>query len=128
MYPNMTIENSSEKDKRSTERILIPGATIVLRKRNRLGLFEKSSDPTDLSNFTKSGIAFKSEIKFRFGDAVYLDILVPGEKTLRLAGEIRWIDDSNSTFGAQFKAFGSGRNYNPLTALEKLRLLQKKYS
>jgi len=128
MYPNMTIENSSEKDKRSTERILIPGATIVLRKRNRLGLFEKSSDPTDLSNFTKSGIAFKSEIKFRFGDAVYLDILVPGEKTLRLAGEIRWIDDSNSTVGAQFKAFGSGRKYNPLTALEKLRLLQKKYS
>ena len=128
MYPNLTTENSSEKDKRSTDRILIPGATIVLRKRNRLGLFEKSSDPIDLSNFTKSGIAFKSEIKFRFGDAVYLDIFVPGEKTLRLAGEIRWIDKSNSTVGAQFKAFGSGRNYNPMTALEKLRLLQKKYS
>ena len=128
MCPNLTKENSSEKDKRSTDRILIPGATIVLRKRNRFGLFEKYSGPIDLSNFTKSGIAFKAEYKFSIGDAVSLDILIPGEKTLRLAGEIRWIDDSNSTVGAQFKAFGSGRNYNPLTALEKLRLLQKKYS
>ncbi len=69
-----------------------------------------------------------SEFKFHIGDAVSLDILIPGEKTLRLAGEIRWIDRPNSTVGAQFKAFGAGRKYNPLTALEKLRLLQKKFS
>ena len=124
----MTPEKSSSKDKRATDRILIPGATIVLRRKNRLGLLEKASEQIQISNFTKSGIAFKSEHKFRIGESVFLDIVIPGEKTLRLAGDIRWIDVSNFTAGAQFKAFGSGREYNPLTALEKLRFLHRKYS
>jgi hypothetical protein len=124
----MTTEKSDKKDQRSTDRLAIPGATVILRKKNRLGLLEKSSMPIELTNFTKSGIAFKSENSFRIGDAIYLDIIIPGEKSLRLVSEIRWIDDSNSTIGAQFRAFGNGRKYNPLNALEKLRLLQKKYS
>ncbi len=128
MIDQINSDSSEKQDKRSTDRILIPGATIRLRKRNRFGLLEKSSEAIALTNFTKSGISFRSEHKFQIGDAIYLDIVIPGEKTLYLASEVRWIDDSNLTVGAQFKAFGSGRNYNPLTALEKLRLLQKKYS
>ena len=124
----MTTEKSDKKDKRSTDRLAIPGGLVILRKKNRLGLLEKSSTPIELTNFTKSGIAFKSENSFRIGESIYLDIIIPGEKSLRLVSEIRWIDESNSTIGAQFKAFGDGRKYNPLNALEKLRLLQKKYS
>jgi hypothetical protein len=123
----MTTEKSDKKDQRATDRLFIPGGVIVLRKKNRLGLLEKSSTPIELTNFTKSGIAFKSDNSFQIGEAIYLDIIIPGEKSLRLVSEIRWIDESNSTVGAQFKAFGEGRNYNPLNALEKLRLLQRKY-
>ena len=121
-----------QRDKRATDRLSIPGATVVFRKRNALGVFELFSRPVPLYNFTKSGICFQSERKFRMGELLHIDITIPNEKTLRLVGEIRWIEDNmdenSCTVGAQFSAFGKGRNYNPLRALEKLRRLQQKYT
>jgi hypothetical protein len=126
------MHEEEEKDKRATDRFNIPGATIVFRKRNALGVFEFFSRPTPLFNFTKSGVCFQSEKKFHLGDLIYVDINIPNEKPLRLVGEVRWIDeninDDTCTIGAQFSAFGKGRNYNPLRALEKLRRLQQKYT
>ena len=126
------MEEQKKKDKRAAERLLIPGATVAFRKRNALGVFELFSRPSELFNFTKSGICFHSEKKFRLGDIIYIDINIPGEKLLRLVGEVRWIDenieDDTCTIGAQFSAFGKGRNYNPLRALDKLRRLQQKYT
>jgi hypothetical protein len=124
----MAEEKQEKKDKRATDRFLIPGATLTLRRKNMLGLLEKASDPIEIKNFTKSGISFSSEQNFKIGDTIYIEIRIPNEKTMHLVGEIRWFDDANTTIGAQFKAFGSGQNYNPLTALEKLRALQNKYS
>jgi Tfp pilus assembly protein PilZ len=94
-------------------------------------MFEFFSRPTPLFNFTKSGFCFNSDKKFRHGEKIHVDIKIPNEKSLRLVGEVRWIDenrhDDTCTIGAQFSAFGKGRNYNPIRALEKLRRIQQKY-
>ena len=119
-------------EKRAYERMAIPGAAVVFRRKNRLGLFERFSRPMELYNITKSGICFKSEKKLARGSTLYVDIIIPGEKTLRLIGHVKWIEDEFSPgaclIGAQFYAYGKGKNYNSIKALERLRKLHDKYS
>lgn len=125
-------ENQSDKDQRSTDRISIPGATVLLRKQSLLSFFDRSSRPMALYNFTKSGICFLSDKPFNLGDKVIIQIEIPGEKSLRLVGQIRWIergqDEAERIFGAQFRAFGKGSDFNPMKMLEQLRSLQQKFS
>ena len=120
-----------EKDQRKFDRIQIPGAQVTYRKRNKFGIFERSSRPMSLLDITKSGLCFMSDKKLQRGEAVCIDISIPGEKELRLYGNIKWINDDSHTnsclIGAQFSAFGEGRAYNSLKSLDRLRMLHKKY-
>jgi hypothetical protein len=120
-----------KSDKRVYDRIKIPGASVVFRKRNKLGFIERFSKPMRLFNITKSGVCFASEKKFNSGEPVCIDIQIPGEKNLRLFGKIKWINENNGPdkclIGAQFSAFGRGSDYNSLKSLDRLRILQKKY-
>ena len=75
------IENS---DKRAFDRIRIPGASVVFRKRNKLGIFERPSRPMALYNITKSGVCFASDKKYQRGESVLIEIQIPGEQELRL--------------------------------------------
>jgi Tfp pilus assembly protein PilZ len=122
---------TKKDDKRTFDRIEIPGASVIFRKRNKLGFFERFSKPMQLYNITKSGICFGSDKKFDMGEPVCIDIKIPGEQQLRLYGKIKWItkdyNNNDCLIGAQFSAFGEGRNYNSLKSLDRLRLLQKKY-
>ena len=121
----------TEKDKRNTDRIQIPDAVVIFRQRNRLGLFERFSRPMKLYNLTKSGVCFRSEKRLDPGSSLCVDIIIPGEKKLRMIGDVKWIDDrmadKSCLIGAQFTAFGKGRNYNSIRSLERLRRLQEKY-
>jgi len=118
-------------DKRAFERIQIPGASVIFRKKNKLGFFERFSKPMELFNITKSGICFASDKKFDAGEHVCIDIMIPGEKELRLYGSIKWINEDMNTegrlIGAQFSAFGKGRTYNSLKSLDRLRTLHQEY-
>jgi len=109
----------------------IPGASVVYRKKNKLGFFERFSKPMVLFNITKSGVCFASEKKFDAGENVCIDIIIPGEKELRLYGSIKWISEDMANdarlIGAQFSAFGKGRNYNSLKSLDRLRTLHQDY-
>jgi len=122
---------SENKDKRNTDRIHIPDATVIFRYRNRFNFFERFSRPMKLYNLTKSGLCFRSERRLDPGVALSVDIIIPGEKRLRLIGAVKWIDDRTADetclIGAQFTAFGKGRNYNSIRSLERLRRLQQKY-
>jgi hypothetical protein len=119
-------------EQRAFDRIHIPGALVVFRKRNKLGFFERFSKPMELYNITKSGICFRSDRKLRRGEPLCVDIIIPGEKTIRLLGSVMWMDDKSTTrecmIGAQFTAFGKGRNYNSIRSLERLREIQQKYT
>lgn len=85
----------------------------------------------ELFNITKSGICFASDKNFDAGEHVCIDIIIPGEKELRLYGNIRWINEDIETdahlIGAQFSAFGKGRTYNSLKSLDRLRTLHQEY-
>ncbi len=120
-----------EKDKRHTDRIRIPEAMVIFRQRSRIGFFERFSRPMKLCNLTKSGLCFRSEKPLNPGSPLCVDIIIPGEKKLRLIGDVKWIDermtDRTCLIGAQFTAFGRGRNYNSIRSLERLRKLQEKY-
>jgi hypothetical protein len=121
-------ENS---DKRAFDRIQIPGASVIFRKKNKLGFFERFSRPMELFNITKSGVCFASDKKFDAGEHVCIDIIIPGEKELRLYGSIKWISEDMTSdaflIGAHFSAFGKGRNYNSLKSLDRLRTLHHEY-
>ena len=122
---------TKKSDKRAFDRIRIPGASVIFRKKNRLGFFERFSRPMELFNITKSGICFASYKKFDTGEHVCIDIIIPGEQELRLYGSIKWISEDMSSeaclIGAQFSAFGKGRNYNSLKSLDRLRMLHQEY-
>jgi hypothetical protein len=122
---------SENKDKRNTDRIQIPDATVIFRFRNRFPFLERFSRPMKLHNLTKSGLCFRSERRLDPGVALCVDIIIPGEKRLRLIGAVKWIDDRTADatclIGAQFTAFGKGRHYNSIRSLERLRKLQQKY-
>jgi len=85
----------------------------------------------ELFNITKSGVCFASDKKFDAGEHVCIDIIIPGEKELRLYGSIKWINEDLTTdarlIGAQFSAFGKGRTYNSLKSLDRLRTLHQEY-
>jgi hypothetical protein len=123
---------SEDKDQRATDRVKIPGGSVVYRKRNKLGLFDRFSKPMELFNITKSGVCFKSDKMFDRGETLLIEIIIPGEQALRLLGVVRWIENPlnnhDTLIGAQFAAFGKGRNYNPIKSLERLRFIQEKFS
>jgi hypothetical protein len=123
---------SEAKDQRATDRVKIPGGSVVYRKRNKLGFFDRFSKPMELFNITKSGICFKSNKMFPRGETLLIEIIIPGEQSLRLLGVVKWIENPITNheiyIGAQFTAFGKGRNYNPIKSLERLRFIQEKFS
>ena len=122
---------TEKSDKRAFNRMQIPGASVIFRKKNKLGFFDRFSKPMQLFNITKSGVCFAADKKFDAGENVCIDIIIPGEKELRLYGSIKWISEDivsdSCLIGAQFSAFGKGRNYNPLKSLDRLRTLHQEY-
>lgn len=122
---------TTKSDKRAFDRMKIPGASVIFRRRNKLGFLERYSKPMQLFNLTKSGICFASEKKVGRGEPVSVEIHIPGEEELRLYGRVKWINndslESECLIGAQFSAFGNGPGYNPIKSLDRLRILQNKY-
>jgi hypothetical protein len=118
-------------DKRAFDRIAIPGASVVFRRRNKLGFLERYSKPMQLHNLTKSGICFASDKLVQKGEPLFVEINIPGEKELKLYGRVKWINnnshEAHCLIGAQFTAFGNGPGYNPIKSLDRLRILQSKY-
>jgi len=120
-----------KREQRAVDRIRIPGAVVVFKKRNKFGLFERQSKPMQLYNINKSGLCFESDKHMHYGDSFAVDILIPGEENIRLLGNVRWMDQKYTNnfcrIGAQFHAFGKGRNYNTIKSMERLRELHNKY-
>jgi hypothetical protein len=118
-------------EQRRADRIKIPGAVVIYKKRNRFGIFERPSKPMQLYNINKSGICFESDKILSNGEPLWFDIIIPGEQSLRLFGNVKWIDDkypeNHCLIGAQFLAFGQGRHYNSIRSLERLRELHHRY-
>ncbi len=109
----------------------IPGASAIFRTNNLLGNLGRGAHPMPLLNITKSGVCVGAPKKYETGEYVCIDIHIPGEKRLRLYGNVKWINDESTdsvcVIGAQFSAYGNGRDYNSMKTLDRLRILHQKY-
>jgi hypothetical protein len=117
--------------KRTFDRYIIPGASVVYKKSHGLSFLSASSKPMPLINITKSGICFVSDKRFKHGECVTIKIIIPGEKSLCLDVDVRWLKNNLSgkkfQIGAQIRPFGKGNHYNSVKTLERLRELDKKF-
>jgi len=118
-------------EKRALERFGIPGAMISFRKKNKIGLFDRFSKFMPLQNITKTGVCFESDKKMDYGEGIFLEIVIPGEKKLLVQGNVRWNHNNfkgdRYLIGAQFLPFGKGRHLNSMNCLEQLRQIDFKF-
>ena len=84
----------------------------------------------DLKNLSKSGVCLQIKNGINKGDRLTIQLVLPGNDKIELKGQVRWKADTVGQFnevGIQFEPFGVGRNFNPLTSLEKLRNISDEY-
>lgn len=111
-------------ERRSIKRIHVPGALVRLKKSTGLGVFNMLSKPSELINISKSGLSFRIDEEYRYGDTIFIRLSFPDGRSFSLRGIIRWYNEGtpeNPRVGIQFYPFGSGRRYNSIKALEYLR-------
>lgn len=123
-----------KKDRRSFDRLEIPGMQAVLLKgywyqilsykllfRILKFLFKK----THLKNISVSGACIACERSFDTGEHVHMIISIPGSSYIPVKGSVRWAANSSERSGyyagIQFEAFSSGKKFNSFETLKKLQ-------
>lgn len=119
---------SKDNERRSFERIEIPGASVRYKISKGLGLIKNYSHSEGILNLSKSGIAFNMRHSVVFGTPLEMKISFPDGNDLHLKGKIRWQKNTNGsgreTIGVMFNPFGSKKQYNSIKALEYLRAMK----
>ena len=129
------------KDRRSYDRLVIPEATALKMEQiwfdlmsNYLSFVIPVNTTKDLiiKDISKSGACIMCEHRHECGDTVHLVVSIPGEKNIWIKGRVLWVrkhdDQSQYCIGAQFYAYGSGKNLNSMRSLEQLRLVHHRDS
>ena len=121
-------------ERRTCQRFVIPGATVVVQVRGFLQ--SQKSVPDDVYpvvDLSKGGICFFSDWAPKEDKEVtlLLNVLEHGG-TLPLEGKVIYVSVNKGIsypyrVGVQFKPFGSGEGFNPLERLDKLEELEKTY-
>ena len=122
---------ADNKERRFNERVKIDGAHICYRCTKEKSLFGRFSDPTPIEDITWSSVRFVTEEYLKSGEAVDLEMKIPGEKKIRVKGHLIWSkqkpDDETHFTVVQLMPFGSGKQYNSLSIRNKLKNLISKY-
>ena len=122
------------KDRRSFDRLEIPGMNAILLKghwyqilsykllfRLLKFLFKK----TQLKNISISGACIANDRNYHTGDPVHMIISVPGSSYIPVKGSVRWAsnqsENSGHFAGIQFEAFSSGGKFNSYESLKQLQ-------
>jgi len=119
------------KDRRMLERISIDGAKICYRMQDEGSLHSRFSAPVPLSDLTWNSIRFEADASLTTGEIVDLQILIPGEKKIRVRGYLIWNSRSDQKehnyVVVQLLPFGQGTEYNPVTTREALKMIINKF-
>ena len=123
-----------KKDRRSFDRLEIPGMKAVLLKghwyqilsyRLLYRIFKFLFKKTLLKNISVSGACIACDQHFNTGDAVHMIISIPGSSFIPVKGSVRWssnsIDSKGYYAGVQFEAFSSGSKFNSYESLKQLQ-------
>jgi hypothetical protein len=124
------------KDRRSFDRIEIPGMNAVLVNNYWYYLFsfkllysfvEIIFKKTPLKNISVTGACLVSKQNFEPGDSIHMILSVPGMRKIPVTGSIRWSSfstDQNTYYaGVQFMAFNKGKRYDSYQRLKQINEL-----
>ena len=122
------------KDRRSFDRLEIPGMKAVLLKSHWYqllsyklfyGILKFLLKKTPLKNISVSGACITSNQSYNTGDSVHMIITIPGSSFIPVKGSVRWSsnrnDDNLFYAGVQFEAFSSGGKFNSYESLKQLQ-------
>jgi len=114
-----------KKDRRNLERLEIEGAKIALRREKSVNILERYSEPYPVKDITWSSVRFITNRLLQIGEAVEIELIVPGEKKIRVRGHLVWTstrDNSEEHYAVvQFLPFGNEKPYNPVKYKEMLK-------
>jgi len=123
-----------KKDRRSFDRLEIPGMKAVLLKshwyqilsyRLLYGILKFLFKKSQLKNISVSGACIESKRVYNTGDSIHMIISIPGSSYIPVKGSVRWAaDNSNGNgyyAGVQFEAFSSGKKFNSYESLKQLQ-------
>jgi len=117
--------------KRTSRRFEIPGAQARFKKSGLNSLVKGFSVNYPVLNVSKGGLAFVCDRKFRRGDKIIVQLLIPHERPLHLHGMVKRYDQhansSNYMVAVEFKPFNNFRKYNTIDSLFMLRNLDSQY-
>lgn len=122
---------TQDKDRRALERFNIPGSNVICKKVENFKLFARYTNKSSLENLSKSGVCLKLKNGIKVGDLLKLKLKIPGEHSFELKGHVRWKSPKLGEYnkiGIQFEPFGRGKQFNPISCLDKLREFQQQYN
>jgi len=122
-------ENGAKR--RRARRFQIPGGKVRLKRAGLFSLFQGFSGPFPVGNASKGGLALRTNERFRKGQKLTIQLLIPNEAPLNLKGEAWWQEEQMegiyATTGIKFMPFGSKAGWNSSEVLEMLRKLEARY-
>ena len=112
-------------DRRNTDRLKISGAQILFKRESG----EAAMKP--MKDLTFSGVCFEVDEKMTVGDLIEMRIILPGEESITIKGNIVWSEVNASTkivyTAVQFLPFGTDERYNPMEIYQKLKKIVSAY-
>jgi len=118
-------------EKRKCRRFEIPGGKTKFKKNGLLTIFRRFSKEYPVANLSKGRLAFISEDKFRPGDKLKIQLLVPNEAPITFRSRVlangQPEDSAFELVGVEFMPFGNRRGWNGTESLGVLRRLDEQY-
>jgi len=117
--------------KRTARRFEIPGAKTKFKKTGVIFLAKSFSVAYPVLNVSKGGLVFVCDEKFKRGDKLILQLLVPNERPFHLLALVQRreqrVDSSDFLVAVEFMPFTGDRRQNSIEALVMLRKLDSQY-
>lgn len=117
---------AEKTERRALNRFSVPGSMVLYKKDERMKIFQRFSNLSELKNMSKSGVCMKVKNGIKKGERLQLQLVFPDEDKVEIKGHVRWKlpeNDGYNNVGIQFAPFGNGKNLNSVSSLEKLREL-----
>ncbi len=118
-------------DKRTQIRLRIQDGRLKYKHDLGFTMFSQYKESGDLLDISKSGAGFLITKPLNLQDLIKVKILIPGEQSLVLRGQVRWIGaekvSGKQRVGMQFAPYGNRRDYNSPNKLARLSRLSEIY-
>jgi Tfp pilus assembly protein PilZ len=121
-------------ERRECQRFKVPNANLAYETEK--GLFTKkvTEEECPISEMSRGGVRYLCQNRLKMGREIMLDINIPGEKEpMKINGKVIWVSPYATMgykyqIGVQYYPFLMKKGENPPETLERIILLEKKYT